>query len=105
MNLPVLGDAIFGYCDVIRALEKLTKTTIAAHQSVGISGIRIPVEWTIAKIRSEWGLTTNFTKLKLFQTRPKSIIVTAILLSNFKTCFAQLSTSTCYPNFQSIHSI
>jgi len=41
LNLPVLGDAIFGKSDFVRGMEKLSKSKLSAAKSVGVAAIRI----------------------------------------------------------------
>jgi len=96
LNLPVLGDAIFGKSDFVRGMEKLSKSKLSAAKSVGVAAIRIPVEWSFADIKQNFPLTTSFTKLKLFQTRPKAIIEMAILLANFRLCFRGENATTYF---------
>jgi hypothetical protein len=96
IDLPLLGDAIFGYSAHIRGLEKPSESTIAPEASVGLAGIRIAVEWGFAEIKNHYPLLATPCKLKLFQTRPLGLIELGVLFANFRTCMRGENTTSYF---------
>jgi hypothetical protein len=71
--------------------------TLTAKQALAMGSVRVPVEWSFAYLKQHYPLVASREKLKLFATRPLSIIQMGVLLAKNTYLLAQIF-SGFYPN-------
>lgn len=96
INMPVLGDSIFASTPFLRAMERRTNAVLDRPVSAAISSLRVMVEWSFSRIKTDFPLVTTTRKLKLFVTAPLMLIKLSMLLSNFRCCLRGEQVNTYF---------
>lgn len=91
----MLCDSIFAPNEVCRPMKGLDDDSLEPIEKIFMSALRIPVEWCMLMVQ-DMPLLDDSTKLKLFHTRPRSLIEMGTLLANFKLCLKGENITTYF---------